>query len=91
MVDRLSPRVLVYDASLEEKAQKVLPELQWTSEKTMGMEGLLLAIADGELDATLVDENLKRAEKDFNRSRELMTQNLESQAVFDDKQAAFHV
>lgn len=43
---------------LLEKAQEVLPDLQWTSEKVMGMEGLLLAIADGELDATLVDSNI---------------------------------
>jgi len=43
---------------LLETAREVLPDLQWTSEKVMGMEGLLLAIADGELDVTLVDSNI---------------------------------
>ena len=38
-----------YEGLLEE-AQEVLPDLQWTAEKTMGMEDLLLAIADGDLD-----------------------------------------
>jgi len=47
------------------KAQEILPGLQWTSEKTMGMEGLLLAIADGELDATLVDSNIFNINSQF--------------------------
>ncbi|MFC1701945.1 membrane-bound lytic murein transglycosylase MltF [Pseudomonadota bacterium] len=46
-------------------AQKDLPELQWTAEKTRGMEGLLLAIADGELDATLVDANIFKINSQF--------------------------
>jgi membrane-bound lytic murein transglycosylase F len=46
-------------------AQESLPELNWTSEKTMGMEGLLLAIADGELDATLVDSNIFKINSQF--------------------------
>ena len=50
---------------LLQKAQKVLPDLQWTAEKNMGMEGLLLAIADGELDATLVDSNIFRINSQF--------------------------
>jgi len=50
---------------LLKKAQKVLPDLQWTAEKNMGMEGLLLAIADGELDATLVDSNIFRINSQF--------------------------
>ena len=47
------------------KAQKILPELQWTSEKVMGMEGLLLAITDNELDATLVDSNIFKINSQF--------------------------
>ena len=47
------------------KAQKNLPELQWTSEKSMGMEGLLLAIADNELDATLIDSNIFKINSQF--------------------------
>lgn len=52
---------VIADSSYEEllqKAQQVLPDLQWTSAKTMGMEDLLLAVTDGELDATLVDSNI---------------------------------
>lgn len=40
------------------EAQKTLPELHWKTEKDLGMEGLLLALIDGELDATLVDSNI---------------------------------
>lgn len=50
---------------LLEKAQEVLPDLHWTAEKAMGMEGLLLAIADGELDATLVDSNIFNINSQF--------------------------
>jgi len=44
--------------SLLETAQESLPGLQWTAESSMGMEDLLLAVADGKLDATLVDSNI---------------------------------
>jgi len=50
---------------LLEKARETLPELQWTAEKTLGMEGLLLAIADDELDATLVDSNIFKINSQF--------------------------
>jgi membrane-bound lytic murein transglycosylase F len=46
-----------YEALLND-AQKILPDLQWTAEKDLGMEDLLLAIVDGNLDATLVDSNI---------------------------------
>lgn len=46
-----------YETILKE-AQKALPGLQWTAEKDLGMEDLLLAIVDGELDATVVDSNI---------------------------------
>jgi membrane-bound lytic murein transglycosylase F len=39
--------------------------LQWTAEKIMGMEGLLLAIADGQLDATLVDSSIFKINSQF--------------------------
>lgn len=41
--------------------------------------------------ATLVHENLVRSEKEFNRSKELVDQNLESHQMFEDKQAAHQV
>jgi len=67
--DLLGLRVSVIAGSsyeeLLQKAQKVLPDLHWVSEKTMGMEGLLLAIADGELDATLVDSNIFKINSQF--------------------------
>ena len=50
---------------LLKNAQKELPELQWNAEKDMGMEDLLLAIADGDLDATLVDSNIFRINSQF--------------------------
>lgn len=40
------------------EAQKDLPELRWRTQNDIGMEGLLLALVDGELDATLVDSNI---------------------------------
>lgn len=40
------------------EAQKTLPELRWQAKKDLGMEGLLLALVDGEMDATLVDSNI---------------------------------
>ncbi len=52
---------VIADSNYEDllkKAKKILPDLEWTAEKSMGMEDLLLAIADGELDATLVDSNI---------------------------------
>jgi len=62
LADLLGLRLSVISGSSYEdmlvKAQEVLPELQWTSEKDVGMEDLLLAIANKELDATLVDSNI---------------------------------
>jgi len=51
--------------SLLETARETVPELQWTPVKSMGMEDLLLAIADGELDATLVDSNIFKTNSQF--------------------------
>ena len=53
-----------YEGTLEQ-VKNELPDLQWTAEKAMGMEGLLLAIADGELDATLVDSNIFKINSQF--------------------------
>ncbi len=47
------------------KAQETLPGLEWTAAKDIGIEGLLLAIADGELDATLVDSNIFKLNSPF--------------------------
>jgi len=53
-----------YEALLE-NAREELPELQWTAEKSKGMEDLLLAIADGEIDATLSDSNIFKINSQF--------------------------
>ena len=53
-----------YEGLLQE-AQKELPDLEWTTEKNIGMEGLLLAIANGDLDATLVDSNIFKINSQF--------------------------
>ena len=53
-----------YEGQLQ-RAKETLPELEWTAEKGMGMEDLLLAIADGELDATLVDSNIFKINSQF--------------------------
>ena len=45
-------------------------------------------VRSAEANARLVRENMIRAEKDFARSQEMMDQNLESEAVFDEKQAS---
>jgi membrane-bound lytic murein transglycosylase F len=53
-----------YEDQLEE-ARKILPDLEWTTERNLGIEGLLLAIADEELDATLVDSNIYKIHSRF--------------------------
>ena len=53
-----------YEAQLE-KARESQPGLEWTVKTGMGMEDLLLAIADDELDATLVDSNIFRINSQF--------------------------
>jgi HlyD family secretion protein len=48
-------------------------------------------VRSAEANAKLVHENLVRTEKEFARSQELVGRNLESQSVFEDKQAAHQV
>ncbi len=48
-------------------------------------------VRGGEANAALVQENLRKTEKDFARSKELVPQNLESQAAFESKEAAYQV
>lgn len=53
-----------YESQLE-KIRESLPDLEWHAEKVMGMESLLLAIADDELDATLVDSSIFKINSQF--------------------------
>ena len=48
-------------------------------------------VRSAEANAKLVHENMVRTEKEFARSQELVGRNLESQSVFEDKQAAHQV
>jgi HlyD family secretion protein len=41
--------------------------------------------------AKLVRENMERTQKEFRRSKELVDQNLESEAMFEDKESAYQV
>jgi membrane-bound lytic murein transglycosylase F len=46
-----------YEESLA-KAQREFPDLRWEARDDVGMEELLLAVADGAIDATLIDSNI---------------------------------
>jgi len=48
-------------------------------------------VKGAEANASLVLENLKKTEKDYARSKELVPQDLESRAVFEAKEAAYEV
>ncbi len=48
-------------------------------------------VGAAEANLALVRENLQTSEREFSRSRELVDKNLESQAIFEDKQAAYQV
>jgi HlyD family secretion protein len=48
-------------------------------------------VRSAQANATLVRENMETAGKEFTRSKELVAQNLESEAAFDNKQAAHQV
>ncbi len=48
-------------------------------------------VRSAQANATLVRENMDRAGKEFTRSEELMGQNLESEAAFDNKRAEYQV
>ncbi|NND45456.1 MAG: membrane-bound lytic murein transglycosylase MltF [Xanthomonadales bacterium] len=53
-----------YEELLEAAADEV-PGLAWTAREDAGMEDLLLAVAEGKIDATLVDSNILRINKQF--------------------------
>ena len=48
-----------YEEALQ-KASEDIPGLEWESRGDVGMEALLLAVADGAIDATLLDSNIYR-------------------------------
>jgi len=62
LVDLAGMKVMVIAGSSYEEllraAQAEVPELEWEARNDVGMEELLLAVADGAIDATLVDSNI---------------------------------
>lgn len=48
-------------------------------------------VRSAEAEVKLVQENLGRAEKEFNRSKELKGRDLESQSIYEDREAAYQV
>jgi HlyD family secretion protein len=55
------------------------------------VESAEATVSSAEANATLVHENMSKAEKEFKRSKELLSTGLESQADFDSKQAEYQV
>jgi HlyD family secretion protein len=101
---KIQPKVQVnISADVSAKITKLaVVEGQWVEKGTflveLDRERYLAAVesADAnvraaESNATLVRENLKRTEKEFARSKELIPLNLESQAAYESKEAAYQV
>ncbi|MCH7549557.1 MAG: efflux RND transporter periplasmic adaptor subunit [Candidatus Krumholzibacteriota bacterium] len=55
------------------------------------VESAEASLRSAQANAAVVRETMAKAEKDFTRSKELVAQNLESQAAYDDKEAAYRV
>lgn len=55
------------------------------------VESAEASVRSAQASAALVRENMKMAEKEFIRSKELVEQNLESEAAYDNKEAAYQV
>lgn len=55
------------------------------------VESAEASLRSAQANAAVVRETMAKAEKDFTRSKELVSQNLESQAAYDDKEAAYRV
>jgi len=55
------------------------------------VESAEASVRSAQANAQLVRENMDRSEKEFQRYRELVSQNLESEAMFEDKESAYQV
>jgi len=53
-----------YEEALQSAARDI-PGLEWRAVEAIGMEGLLQAVSEGQIDATLVDSNILRANRQF--------------------------
>ena len=67
--DLLGLRISVISGSSYEimlkTAKQELPELEWDTDTDIGIEGLLMAVSEEELDATLVDSNIFKFNSQF--------------------------
>ncbi|RKZ68508.1 MAG: efflux RND transporter periplasmic adaptor subunit, partial [Gammaproteobacteria bacterium] len=101
---KIQPNVQVkVSADVSAKITKLaVAEGQWVEKGTflveLDRERYLAAVESAEANvraaqsnAKLVRENMERTEKEFQRSKELMDQDLESAATFEDKESAYRV
>jgi HlyD family secretion protein len=101
---KIQPKVQVkISADVSAKIIKLpVVEGQWVEKGTLlveldreryvaAVENAEASVRGAEANAALVSENLKQTEKEFARSKELVPQNLESQAAFEAKEAAYRV
>jgi HlyD family secretion protein len=101
---KIQPKVQIkISADVSAKIMKLaVEEGQWVEKGTFlleldreryvaAVESAEATVRSAQANASLVDQNLIIAEKEFKRSKELVPQNLESQAAFEAKEAAFLV
>jgi len=101
---KIQPKVQVkISADVSAKIIKLpVVEGQWVEKGTLlveldreryvaAVENAEASVKGAEANASLVLENLKKTEKDYARSKELVPQDLESRAVFEAKEAAYEV
>ncbi len=101
---KIQPKVQVkISADVSAKITKLpIVEGQWVEKGTLlveldreryiaAVESAEANVRSAKANATLVYENMKQAEREFTRSKELVEQNLESEAMFQDKQSAHEI
>ena len=101
---KIQPKVQVrVSADVSAKITKLaVVEGQWVEEGAflaeLDRERYVAAVESAEANAraarsnaTLARESMERAQKEFQRTKELMDQDLESEAVYDDKESAYQI
>jgi HlyD family secretion protein len=101
---KIQPKIQVkISADVSARITKlIVVDGQWVEEGTLlveldreryiaAVESAEATVRSAQANATLVNENLERAEKEYTRSKELVAQNLESQSVFEAKESEYKV
>jgi HlyD family secretion protein len=101
---KIQPKIQVkISADVSARITKlVVVDGQWVEEGTLlveldreryiaAVESAEATVRSAQANATLVNENLERAEREYTRSKELVAQNLESQSVFEAKESEYQV